>query len=742
MFHYLWERNVVRSYNLIKDEILNLEKSFRVISEEQLKKEIDSISEKLKNEKSNQIKSATLIYTYAVIREIIFRKIGLLLFPTQIFGGIVLHYGNIAQMNTGEGKTLTAILPVCLNALAGKIVFVVTVNEYLANRDWEIAKPVFEFIGINSGVNMSRYEKSERKHLYENCSVVYSTGSQLGFDYLSNNLVTKCSDKILMKYEYVLIDEVDSILIDEAQNPLIISSLKITSDKDKKIEGAMKIAKSLIKDKDYEVDEKEKNLWLTEFGVNKLQKIYEVENFFNFSNQENVFLINNCLKALIFYRRGIEYIVDNKSEKIVIIDGSTGRLAPKRIYSSGIHQSIEVKEGLNPSQRGKASATITYQNFFRLFGKISGMTGTAKSEANEFREVYGMEVIKVEPNKKLIRKDNNDLIFLNKRDRNDAVIKLVKKNLQTTKRPILIGSPSLEESEYLSGLFKILKIKHSKLNAINHYQEAKVIADAGNIGSLTIATNMAGRGTDIILKPESIEKGGLLLIGLGRNLNRRLDNQLIGRVGRQGNPGETKFYLSLEDDLLKNYNIEKNIKKLKNKFHELFSKPISSWIFDLLVSEPQEKIKELHSLSREQTLNYDLLINKQRKLIYEYRESILDSDSVFKTLSEEAVHDKLTNYFSSYVKSNNKQVNDLFSFCNDEAKKVILKEVDLFWSNYLQILEKIRNMLVVKMYLPQDLQEAFFFESNKVFNEKFSILQFEVKKKLIRISESFLILIN
>lgn len=742
MFHHLWERSTVRKYTSIRNEILKLEGFFRLMDESQLQQKATLLGQQLTTEAAEQkpIANATLISVYALIREIIYRKLGLLLFATQVFGGIVLHNGNIAQMNTGEGKTLTALLPVCLNALAGKSVFVVTVNEYLASRDWELAKPVFDFIGINSGVNLGNYAKEQRKALYDECTVIYSTGSQLGFDYLNNNLATKYSDSIKMKFDYALIDEVDSILIDEAQNPLIISSLSSLSNEEEKNKylTSIEIANKLLKGRDYQTDEQNKNLWLTETGTKKLQKLCSVTNFWEFTNQEAIFLIHNSLKALNFYKKGIEYIVDHDSKKIVIIDSSTGRLVPKRVYSSGIHQAIEVKEGLEASPRGKANATITYQNFFRLFDKISGMTGTAKSEAEEFRQVYGMEVIKVEPNKKLIRKDIDDLIFVDKRSRNDAVIKLVKKNLQTTQRPILIGSPSLEESEYLSSLFKILKIKHSKLNAVNHRQEAKVIADAGKIGSLTIATNMAGRGTDIILTPESIEQGGLLLIGLGRNLSRRLDDQLIGRAGRQGNPGQTQFYLSLEDDLLKNYDIGANIKSLQQRFPNSLEKPVSGQIFSWLVAEPQEKIRDLNASSREQTLNYDLLINKQRKLTYQYRSQVFNTDSVFELLDDREDHRKIIEYFTVITGNDEQKISKYLSLCNNQLKRIILRDIDNFWADYLQTLEKIRNMLAVKVYLPQDPQEAFFLESNAVFNKEISALRATVKRRLSKFSEELL----
>lgn len=726
MFHYLWEKNTLRIYSSIRKRILKLSSDFSILTDDELKDKINEIRENIEIDKSNnevdKVSNKFLIPVYALVKEVIFRKTGLSLFPTQIFGAIVLHNGNIAQMNTGEGKTLTGLLPVCLNALLGSSVYVVTVNEYLANRDWELAKPIFDFFGLSSTVNLNKYNRSEKKEIYEKCKIIYTTSGELGFDYLKNNLIKSYDEKINMNFDYVLIDEIDSILIDEAQNPLIISQNLKNSDsievEQQKYSQSMILANKLERNKDYEVDEKEKNIWLTELGIIKVDHFYGVNNIFDFSNQENNFLLFNCLKALHFYKKGVEYIVDKEKNKIVIIDSLTGRLVPQRVYSSGIHQAIEVKEGLPISPRGKSVATITYQNFFRFFTKISGMTGTAKTESDEFRQVYGMEVISIAPYKKSIRRDLSDLVFLTKRKKYEAVIKFIKNNHQTLKRPVLIGSPSLETSEYLSSLLKLLKIKHFKLNAVNHREEAEIIEKAGQIGSLTIATNMAGRGTDIILSPESFEAGGLFLIGLGRNFSRRLDNQLQGRAGRQGNPGDTQFYVSFEDDLLKNFEIKEKIDKILGKENalEIFDKPINNKFFDILIAEPQESIRNLNSSNRQYILNYDLLINKQRKLIYDYRESILRADEIFEFILNVKLSEDVLNIVINY---------------QDKLKKIIVEEIDIFWANYLESLNKIRSMLAIRVYLPQNPQEAFFSESNNLFQKEYNDLQLKLKEMLI-----------
>nr|CAG8502159.1 3129_t:CDS:2 [Entrophospora candida] len=433
-------------------------------------------------------------------------------------------------MNTGEGKTLTAFLPICLNALSGR------------------TKPILDFFQISSGVNLTNISSEEKQRLYNDCSVIYTTGSELGFDYLRNNLVTSVQEKRLQDYYYAIIDEVDSLLLDEGMNPLIISQRAYGGSviNPAEYQLATKIVNSLKEKKDYKVDQKEKEVWFTKLGIKKCEEFYQTDNLFSFKNHRQNFLLHNALKTKHLYHKDIDYIVDRERERIVLIDALTGRLVPNRVYSSGIHQAIESKENLPVSTKSKTIATITYQNFFRLFDKLSGMTGTAKSEAEEFH----------------------------KESKYKAIIKLIKKNNQTTKRPILIGSPSVETSEYLSLLLVKAKIFHYKLNAVNHQQEAEIVSQAGKLGSITISTNMAGRGTDIVLSKESREAGGLLVIGVERNTSRRIDNQLRGRSGRQGDPGESQFYVSLEDELIKNFEIKEKISSsLKAKRKGGYTRP-------------------------------------------------------------------------------------------------------------------------------------------------------------------------
>ena len=714
MFYYFWKKNTLKKFTSLKDKIVSLRKKTKLLTDEQLQAKFEVYRKKIKSSPKKSREKALdkyLVPVFALVREVISRKTGLLLFPTQIFGGIALHFGNIAQMNTGEGKTLTAFLPICLNALLGRTVFVITVNEYLAQRDWNLAKPILDFYGISSGVNLTNISTEGKKQLYNKCTVVYTTGSELGFDYLRNNLITSIEEKRKHDYYYAIADEIDSLFIDECTNPLIISQRAQGKDviSPAEYQLATKLVNSLREKKDYKVDKKENDAWLTKEGIKKSEKFWQVDNLFAFKNHRYNFLLHNALKAKHFYHKDIEYIVDQEEQKLVLIDALTGRLVPNRVYSSGIHQAIESKENLPVSTKSKTIATITYQNFFRLFDKLSGMTGTAKSEADEFRQVYGMEVIAIPPYQKLIRKDRNDLIFWDKEGKYKAIIKLIKKNSQTKKRPILIGSPSVEISEYLSTLLTKEGIFHYKLNAVNHQQEAEIVAQAGQLGAITISTNMAGRGTDIVLSEESKKAGGLLVIGVERNTSRRIDNQLRGRSGRQGDPGESRFYVSLEDELVKNFSIKEQVGRMfsRKQSKELFHRPLSGKIFNYLISEPQETLRNVHASNRQYHLNYDLLINRQRQLIYNYRNKLLSAHDLTKIIKN---------------KKTKKTKGEIVPIEQEYLKARLVKEIDNFWSEYLESLNKIRALVNVKVYLPQEPQEAFFWETIDLFHKGFQQL--------------------
>lgn len=712
MFYSFWKKNILKKFTHLRDKILVLKKKTALLTDKQLQKKFNFYREKIQSSKKKdrgKLLDKYLVPVFSIVRETIYRKKGILLFPTQVFGGIVLHYGNVAQMNTGEGKTLTGLLPICLNALSGEPVYVSTVNEYLVGVGANLAQEIFGDV-FKIGINSTNLSSEEKRDLYNNCDIIYTTASELGFDYLRSNLVTRAKDKINMVFSYLLLDEADLHCFDEAQNPLIISQSSRQGGVIhlSEYESVTQLANSLIEKKDYIVDQKEKDLWLTKKGIKKSQEFFQIDNLFSFQNHRYNFLLHNALKAKHFYLKDIEYIVDQEEQRIVLIDALTGRLVPNRVYSAGIQQAIESKEGLPVSNKSKTIATITYQNFFRLFTKLAGMTGTALTESEEFRQVYGMEVIAVPPYRKLIRKDRSDLIFWDKKSKYKAIIELIKKNNQTVRRPILIGSPNVEISEHLSSLLTKEKIFHYKLNAVNHKQEAEIIAQAGQLGAITISTNMAGRGTDIILSQESKKVGGLLVIGVERNTSRRIDNQLRGRSGRQGDQGESQFYVSLEDELIKNFAVKEKIGNFfsSQQLKALFHRPLSGKIFNYLVSEPQETLRNIHSAIRQNALNYDLLINRQRQVTYDYRDKLLKSPDPTKLIRKRLP----------------KKTAEITPQDQEYLKILLVKEIDSFWSDYLEALNKIRALSRIKNYLPQDPQEGFFWETIDLFQTGFQRL--------------------
>lgn len=722
MLYYLLKKKIINNFSRLKEEIINLEKEIKLMTDEDLKKKFDyfkSEVKKEKKEKKEKVLNKFLTYIFAIIREVIYRKKSISLFPTQILGGIALHYSNIAQMNTGEGKTLTVILPACLNSLMERSIFIVTVNEYLVKRDWELAKPIFDFFQISSGINLRTVPKEEKKKLYEKCRIIYSTSEELNFDYLKNNLVMSDEERIKQDFYVAFIDEVDSTLMDNI-NPLVISS-KISQEKDNDISEedyrkTSKFAEKLEKDKDYFVDQEEKKLWLSEEGQKKTEDFFGIENIFSFEDESKkcFFLITKSLEAYNFYKLNIDYIVTKERDRIILINSLTGRFSLNSVYRSGVQQSIESKENLiKISKKNKTIATITFQNFFRIFEKLSGMTGTAIDSEKEFREMYGMLVIVINTHKKLIRKDKDDLIFLDKKTKYEAIINLIKNNKKNNMRPILVGSPSVEISEYLSLLLKKESINHYKLNAINDKEEAEIISKAGQLGSITISTNMAGRGTDIILSEESKKAGGLLVIGVERNNSRRIDNQLIGRAGRQGDPGESQFYVSLEDDLIKMPSLGRNIEK----FFEKKIYPISGKVFNYLTSEPQKSLDEMHSLSRKNILENDFIIDKKRRIIYNYRKKILKTKNFREIifLKTKNNNEKLIYPFEKYIKMS------------------LLKEIDNFWSEYLESINRIRNLSWVRIYFPEDPKESFFLETNELFKSGFKKLKIIIRDMIERI---------
>ena len=526
----------------IVEKIESLEDDISRLNDESLKLKTEEFKKRLK---SGETLDDILPEAFAVVREASKRVLNMRQYKVQLMGGIVLHQSKIAQMKTGEGKTLVAVAPVYLNALTEKGVHVVTVNDYLAKRDKELMEPIYNFLGLSVGVILNGQEGEERKLQYD-CDITYGTNNEFGFDYLRDNMEKNKEDVVQRELNYAIVDEIDSILIDEARTPLIISG-QINID-----EKSFRLANTFIKillPEDYDIKEKEKTVNLTDQGIKKAEIFYKVDNLMDLENIEIYHHINQALKANLIMKRDVDYVV--KDGKIEIIDEFTGRIMEGRRFSEGLHQSIEAKEYLDIKNESKTLATITYQNFFRSYNKLSGMTGTAKTDEKEFESIYKMNVVEIPTNKPVIRKDLEEKVYTTEVEKFKAIVLEVEKVHNETKQPILIGTSSIKKSEMISYLLSLRKLNHNVLNAKNHEEEASIIKDAGKLGAITVATNMAGRGTDIKLG-EGVDKlGGLYVIGSEKHENRRVDNQLRGRCGRQGDPGVSRFFVSLEDDLIK-----------------------------------------------------------------------------------------------------------------------------------------------------------------------------------------------
>lgn len=619
----------IRQYAKIADKIDSYEEEFTKLSDEELRAKTAQFRSRL--EKGEELDDL-LPEAFAVVREAGDRAVGMRHFRVQLLGGIVLHYGDIAEMKTGEGKTLVSTLPAYLNALSGKGVHVVTVNDYLAKRDSEWMGKIFEFLGLSVGLNLPSMSPEEKRAAYQ-ADITYGTNNEFGFDYLRDNMVLYPEQLTQRKLHYAIIDEVDSILIDEARTPLIISGqankatdLYYTADR---------VVRRLKEEKDYTIDLKTKQVALTEDGVKKVENFLDVDNLYDMKHLNLNHHIQQALKAHVMMKRDIDYVVNESG--VVIVDEFTGRLMQGRRYSDGLHQAIEAKEGLQVQRESMTLATITLQNYFRLYDKIAGMTGTAKTEEEEFRKIYGMDVIQIPTNRKLIREDMTDILYVNEEIKFKAVVEEIERRHKRG-QPLLVGTVSIENSEKLSRMLKKKKIPHQVLNALNHEREAEIIAQAGKRGQVTIATNMAGRGTDIVLEEGVDQLGGLHVIGTERHESRRIDNQLRGRSGRQGDPGSTQFYLSLTDDLMKRFGSEKiqsALERLK-RFGYDENEPIQGKVFTKSVANAQKKVEANNFDTRRWVLQYDDVLSQQREIIYKQRRQVLLSDDLKEIVLEMA----------------------------------------------------------------------------------------------------------
>ncbi|PSM51696.1 preprotein translocase, SecA subunit [Campylobacter blaseri] len=620
---------IVKQYAKKAMLVKNLEPKYEAMNDDELKQAFLDLKEDVKSE--NKSMDDVLYDVFAIVREASKRVLNMRPYDVQIIGGMVLHDGNIAEMKTGEGKTLVATLPVVLNAMSGKGVHVVTVNDYLAKRDATDMGVLYNFLGLSVGVIVSgEYDDRARKDAY-NADITYGTNNEFGFDYLRDNMKFRLEDKVQREHNFVIVDEVDSILIDEARTPLIISGPT-----NKTLDGYVKaneVAKQLTKGKiaenpdekptgDFIIDEKNRTAVLTEDGVTKAEKLFGVDNLYSLEDAVLSHYLDQALKANYLFEKDVHYVV--KDNEVIIVDEFTGRLSEGRRFSEGLHQALEAKEGVKIQEESQTLADITFQNYFRLYKKLAGMTGTAQTEAAEFSQIYGLEVISIPTNVPVIRIDQNDLIYKTEAEKFNAVIKEIKRANEKG-QPVLVGTASIEKSEKLHELLKKEKIPHSVLNAKNHEKEAQIIADAGAKGAVTIATNMAGRGVDIKISDDIKDLGGLYIIGTERHESRRIDNQLRGRSGRQGDPGESRFFLSLEDNLLRIFGSDR-IKNIMERLGVKDGESIESKMVTRAVENAQKKVESLHFESRKYILEYDDIANEQRKTVYRYRNELLDPE--------------------------------------------------------------------------------------------------------------------
>ena len=698
------EYKELKRFTKIADQVMDLEEEYSKLTDTELQNKTQEFKDRLqKGETLDDI----LVEAFATAREASWRVIGEKHFYVQILGGLAIHYGNIAEMKTGEGKTLTSVLPAYLNALTGEGVHIITVNEYLAGRDAEWMGGIHKFLGLTVGVNTRDMSPQEKQEAYA-CDILYSTNNEIGFDYLRDNMVVRKEDRVQRKLNFAIIDEVDSVLIDEARTPLIISggemanaNLYIQADR---------YAKSLKADKDFIYDEKTKSVNLTEDGADKAESMFNIDNLYDVNNSTLLHFINQALRANYAMKCDVDYVVQDG--EVVIVDQFTGRLMKGRAYSDGLHQAIEAKEGVNINQETKTLATITFQNLFRMYKKLSGMTGTAKTEEEEFRNIYNMYVIEIPTNKPVIRIDAPDLVYATKEAKYKAIIEFVKDRYEKG-QPVLIGTIAIETSELISHLLKQAKIPHEVLNAKNHEREAEIISKIGLNKSVTIATNMAGRGTDIKLSDEIRDLGGLCVVGTERHESRRIDNQLRGRSGRQGDPGYTQFFVSMKDDLMVRFGSDR-IGNLMSTMG-LGDQAIQSKTFTKSIGTAQKRVEGNNFDIRKNLLQYDDVMNNQREIIYTKRNQILDNESI---------HDMVLNTFRHHIEDlvkshlapegylNEDDYKEILEFANENLLKKDLKLKDINQKTTEEVID-ILSQTVIKEYedklkdIPTEVTEEF-----------------------------------
>lgn len=765
------DKGEIRRLEKMADKVFKYEDQMAALTDDQLKAKTVEFKERYQNGESLD----SLLYeAFAVVREGAKRVLGLFPYKVQVMGGIVLHHGDVPEMRTGEGKTLTATMPVYLNALSGKGVHVVTVNEYLSERDATEMGELYSWLGLSVGINLAAKSPMEKKEAYE-CDITYSTNSEIGFDYLRDNMVVRAENMVQRPLNYALVDEVDSILIDEARTPLIVSGANAV-ETSQLYHMADHYVKSLDKD-DYIIDVQSKTIGLSDSGIDKAESYFKLENLYDIENVALTHFIDNALRANYIMLLDIDYVVSEEQE-ILIVDQFTGRTMEGRRYSDGLHQAIEAKEGVPIQDETKTSASITYQNLFRMYKKLSGMTGTGKTEEEEFREIYNIRVIPIPTNRPVQRIDHSDLLYASIEAKFKAVVEDVKARYQKG-QPVLVGTVAVETSDYISKKLVAAGVPHEVLNAKNHYREAQIIMNAGQRGAVTIATNMAGRGTDIKLGEGVRELGGLCVIGTERHESRRIDNQLRGRSGRQGDPGESQFYLSLEDDLMKRFGSE----RLKGIFERLnmSEEAIESRMLTRQVEAAQKRVEGNNHDTRKQVLQYDDVMREQREIIYAQRYDVITADRdlapeiqamIKRTiervvdgharakqdekleailnfakynllpedsitmedlsgLSDKAIKEEL---FQRALKVYDSQVSKLR---DEEAVKefqkvLILRVVDNKWTDHIDALDQLRNAVGLRGYAQNNPVVEYQAEGFRMFNDMIGSIEFDVTRLMMK----------
>ena len=764
------EYKELEKFQKIADEIDALDEEMSSLTDKELKAKTKEFKERLQNgETLEDIK----VEAFAVAREAAFRVIGEKPYYVQLLGGLAIHYGNIAEMKTGEGKTLTSILPAYLNALTGDGVHIITVNEYLAGRDAVWMGKIYEFLGLTVGINYREYNQTQKREAY-NCDIMYSTNNEIGFDYLRDNMVVRAEDRVQRPLNFVIIDEVDSVLIDEARTPLIISGGKMQSAN--LYQQADKFVKTLKENEGYIYDEKTKATSLDAEGIKKAEKYFNVKNLYDIEHATLVHFINQALHANYSMKKDFDYVIQDG--KIVIVDQFTGRLMPGRAFSEGLHQAIEAKEGVQINEETKTLATITFQNLFRMYKKIAGMTGTAKTEEEEFRDIYNMYVIQIPTNKPVIREDYSDLIFATAEGKYRAIVKEIKER-HAKGQPVLVGTVAVENSEKLSKMLQKEHIPHEVLNAKNNAREAEIIAKAGEKGAVTIATNMAGRGTDIKLGKGVKELGGLCVLGTERHESRRIDNQLRGRSGRQGDPGMSQFCVSFEDDLMVRFGTD-SAKRLLQKVGFDGELSIRSKALSRSIESAQKRVEGNNFDTRKHLLEYDDVINNQRMIIYGQRNRILDSDSIHSmTLNHFKNH--ITNIVNSHLIDSNKltglDVSEILETVNENLlkkdlsideleeldseslietiyehvveeyedkikdfpdelknefeKAISLRVIDTHWMDHINAMSLLREGIYLRQYAQENPLQAYTAEGYEMFDNLIATIDMDISRYLL-----------